>query len=424
MRKNYRSAIPADKTSFTYDQGGGKEPLRKLESGPAAIAAVSNSKIACKPKLLDQVRNKLRVLHYGYSTEKTYLHWIKRFILFNQKRHPAEMGEEEIAAFLNHLATHQNVAASTQNQALCAVIFLYKQVLDKRVGDLRGLTWFKRPKLLPVVLSRQEIIRIFSNLSGVEHTIAALMYGSGLRLKECLSLRVKDLDFERGLICIRRAKGQKDRIVMLPACLKEVLRKQIERARALHQQDLKKGLGETVLPHALGRKYPGVGRSFKWQFIFPSISLCRDLLDTRFVRFHLHQSTPQKAFRAALEKAGIAKHAGLHTLRHSFATHLLEDGVDIRRVQELLGHSQLKTTMIYTHVTTEKGIGTRSPLDGLNLNTSKSPRIEDQSKKEAIPPAPTKNNNQSSRTISRRFRSLMIHLKSKTLLGLLPFFKD
>lgn len=305
--------------------------------------------------------------HYGYSTEKSYIGWIRRYIIFHGKRHPLELGATSISKFLSHLAVERNVSASTQNQALNAIVFLYKQVLEKDPGEFDGIIRAKRPRFLPVVFTRNEVARILQNLSKTNLLIASLLYGSGLRLRECLRLRVQDIDFEENSILIRQGKHQKDRKVMLPKQVREMLQRQLAQTAEIHAKDLKDGFGACVLPFALARKYPNANRAWKWQFVFPSSCRCIDPGSGMETRYHLHESTVQKAVGDAMKKAGITKHGNCHTFRHSFATHLLEDGVDIRRVQDLLGHNQLKTTMIYTHVTTERGVGTKSPLDSMNV---------------------------------------------------------
>lgn len=317
-----------------------------------------------KSPFLEELRLALRRRHYAYDTSKIYIQWVKRFILYHNKRHPKEMGADEITAFLNYLASDLKVSASTQNQALCALIFLYKEHLKQNVGELQDLTWAKRPKNLPVVLSREEVTQLLKIMSGTSRLMAALLYGTGMRGRECHNLRIKDIDFEQGKIFVRRGKGAKDRVVMLPSCLNKSLSAQIKKVADLHTKDLKHGFGVTVVPPALARKYPNIERSLAWQFIFPSSTKCQDLEDSsKIVRFHRHESVTQKDFRKAINRTGIPKHAGLHCLRHSFATHLLENGIDIRKLQGLLGHKSIKTTMIYLHVAKEKLPGTKSPLD-------------------------------------------------------------
>jgi integron integrase len=318
-----------------------------------------------KPKLLDQVRQAIRTRHYSYMTEKAYVHWIKRFIFFHNKRHPGEMGEAEIGRFLSSLATDSHVSASTQNQALNAILFVYKEVLQKKIGLIQGVIRAKRPRRLPVVLTKDEVKRVLGCLEGPPWLMATLLYGAGLRLMECCRLRVKDIDFAQNQIVVRCGKGNKDRHTMLPTAMRQPLLKHLEQTKRQHEQDLKNGLGRVVLPNALQRKYPNAGHEWGWQWVFPATSHYTDAVTGERRRHHLHESVLQKAFKEARLKAGIAKPAGCHTLRHSFATHLLEDGYDIRTVQELLGHNDVSTTMIYTHVLNRGGKGVRSPADGL-----------------------------------------------------------
>ena len=315
------------------------------------------------PRLLDQARDACRLRHYSLRTERAYVGWIRRFILANSKRHPREMGAAEVSAFLTTLATEGHVAASTQNQALAALLFLYRVVLETDLPWLQDVVRAKRPRRVPVVLSRDEVKCLLAALDGVYWLMAGLLYGSGMRLMECLRLRVKDLDFARNEITVRAGKGDKDRRVPLPATLREALQRQIERARLLHQRDLADGRGAARLPYALSRKYPNAGREFGWQFVFPSAKLSRDLLDGVIRRHHLDEAGLQRAMKQALHTVGIVKPASCHTLRHSFATHLLESGADIRTVQELLGHKDVTTTQIYTHVLNRGGQGVLSPLD-------------------------------------------------------------
>jgi integron integrase len=315
-------------------------------------------------KLLDRVRDKLRVKHYSIRTEKTYVSWIRRYILFHDKQHPNDMGSREIEAFLTHLAVEKNVAASTQNQALCALLFLYNQVLEKDLNpDVINAVRAKKPKRLPVVLTRDGSLSVIAALSGTNQLIARTLYGSGLRLIECLRLRVKDLDFAYRQITVRDGKGQKDRVTILPTILVDPLQEHLRRIRMIHQQDLDKGYGSVYLPYALERKYPSAHKEWCWQYAFPAPSLSTDPRSGVVRRHHLSESSVQKAVRRAVKLAGIGKPVGCHTFRHSFATHLLEDGYDIRTVQELLGHKDVKTTMIYTHVLSKGGLAVRSPLD-------------------------------------------------------------
>jgi len=317
-----------------------------------------------KPKkLLDQLRDALRLKHYSYSTEKTYVHWVTRYILFHNKRHPREMGAPEIEAFLTHLATHENVSASTQNQALAALLFLYRNVLNMDVETPIRVLRAKRPKRLPTVLSKEEVMRVLSFMRGTHLLMAKLLYGSGLRLMECHRLRVKDIDFDNHQIIVRDGKGENDRVTLLPASLVEPLKAQLMYVKHLHEQDLARGYGSVELPFALARKYPNADKELAWQYVFPSVSLSRDPRTGIVRRHHLDPSGLQRAVRQAARRAGIAKPVGPHTFRHSFATHLLESGYDIRTVQELLGHKDVKTTMIYTHVLNKGPKAVRSPLD-------------------------------------------------------------
>jgi integron integrase len=317
------------------------------------------------PKLLDQVRATIRMRHYSRRTEGTYVHWVRRFILFHRKRHPNTMGTAEITAFLSWLATSQQVSASTQNQACSALLFLYRHVLHIDLGPMQPAVRGKVPHRLPVVLTSEEVRRILSHLTGAIWLIVALLYGAGLRLQECLELRVKDLDLERHEILVRRGKGQKDRRTMLPAGAVGRLRTHLDLVKQRHEQDLKDGFGRVVLPFALDRKYENAATTWGWQFVFPAGRLCRDPQFGPPTRFHLHESVVQKAVAAAARQAAVTKSVGCHVFRHSFATELLRAGYDIRTVQELLGHTNVSTTMVYTHVLDRGGLGVRSPLDRL-----------------------------------------------------------
>jgi integron integrase len=328
-------------------------------------AVVNTPKTSPKPKLLDQVRQAIRTRHYSPRTEETYIHWIKRFIFFHNKRHPAEMAEAEIARFLSNLATESRVSGSTQNQALNALLFLYHQVLGKEIGYVNGVVRAKKAPRLPVVLTRGEIQALLGFLNGSEKIMATLLYGAGLRLMECCRLRVKDIDFSQNEIVVRGGKGYKDRYTMLPAAVKDLLIRHLDDGKRQHQNDIEKKLGRVVLPNALDRKYPNAGREWGWQWIFPATRYYVDRETGRQYRHHLHESVLQKAVREAARNAGIAKPATCHSMRHSFATHLLEDGYDIRTVQELLGHRDVSTTMIYTHVLNRGGRGVQSPADRL-----------------------------------------------------------
>lgn len=315
------------------------------------------------PKLLDQVRDVIRLKHYSIRTEQAYIGWIRRFILFHGKRHPKDMGAEEVTRYLTHLAVQDKVAASTQNQALNALLFLYREVLKVDLPWLDGLQRAKKPARLPVVLTRDEVRRLLAQLDGTTWLIVALIYGAGLRVMEALRLRVKDIDFQYRQLIIRDAKGQKDRVTTLPESLIDPLRRQLDRVKHLHQRDLREGFGKVYLPFALDRKYPSADREWGWQYAFPSAHRSIDPRSRTERRHHVTDSAIQKAVRAAVRGAEIVKPASVHTLRHSFATHLLEDGYDIRTVQELLGHQDLNTTMIYTHVLQKGGRAARSPLD-------------------------------------------------------------
>ena len=317
------------------------------------------------PKLLDRVRTAIRARHYSLRTEEAYVSWIRRFILFHHKRHPAEMAEPEVNQFLSHLAMNGNVAASTQNQALSALLFLYQQVLGKDLDRIEGVVRAKKPVRLPVVLTRDEVRALLGRMSGASKLAALLLYGGGLRLLEALRLRVKDVDFGTNQITIRDSKGQKDRVTMLPTAAKRLLEKHLNHVRETHQQDLMQGFGSVYLPYALTRKYPSADREWGWQYVFPSASLSIDPRSGSKRRHHLDESVIQRSVKDAAGQAGLIKQASPHTLRHSFATHLLEDGYDIRTVQELLGHQDVRTTMIYTHVLNRGGRGVLSPADKL-----------------------------------------------------------
>jgi integron integrase len=317
------------------------------------------------PRLLDAVRDAVRRKHYSLRTEERYLHWIRRFIYFSGKRHPRELGALEVTAFLNHLARERNVAASTQNQALSALLFLYREVLVTPLPWLDELDRVQRPARLPTVLTREEVERMLAALRGTNWLMTSLLYGAGLRLRECLKLRVKDVDFGYRQIVVRDGKGAKDRVTMLPASLMDPLKRQIARARDLHERDMAAGYGTVELPHALARKYPRAPCEFGWQFVFPSTKLSRDPRSGAMRRHHLYENYIIRGVKAAARAARIVKPVSCHTLRHSFATHLLEAGYDIRTVQELLGHSDVSTTMIYTHVLNKGGRGVTSPLERL-----------------------------------------------------------
>lgn len=314
-------------------------------------------------KLLDRVRAAVRTRHYSIRTEQAYLGWIKRFILFHDKRHPQAMGEAEISAFLTHLAVDLRVSASTQNQALNALMFLYREVLGIEVGWLQGLQQAKKPERIPVVLTPEEAKRVLGRLPEDKWLMASLLYGAGLRLMECVRLRVKDVDFHYRQITVRDGKGQQDRVTILPERLRERLERQLESVRTLHRQDLAEGFGAVYLPDALERKYPNANRELGWQYVFQANQRSVDPRSGQIQRHHVSETSLQQAVKKAIRAAGITKPASCHTFRHSFATHLLENGYDIRTVQELLGHKDVRTTMIYTHVLQRGGKGVRSPLD-------------------------------------------------------------
>ncbi|HPT51622.1 MAG TPA: integron integrase [Accumulibacter sp.] len=323
----------------------------------------SASESGSPPRLLDQVRGRIRLKHYSLRTEQAYLDWIRRFIRFHGRRHPREMGAAEVGAFLTHLAVEGKVAASTQNQAKSALLFLYRQVLDCELPWLDNVERAKAPKRLPVVLTQTEVQALLTRLRGTHWLLASLLYGAGLRLMEGLRLRVKDVDFKRKEILVRDGKGFKDRVTMLPMALVEPLRAHLERVRELHRRDLAAGLGAVYLPYALERKYPNAACEWIWQYVFPSIKLAVDPRSGETRRHHVQDQALQRAVKQAVRDADLSKPATPHTLRHSFATHLLEGGYDIRTVQELLGHSDVSTTMIYTHVLNKGGRGVVSPLD-------------------------------------------------------------
>lgn len=314
-------------------------------------------------RLIDDIRKLMRRRHYSIHTENAYTDWIKRFIIYHGKRDPRGHAETEISDYLSYLAVIRNIAASTQNQALNSIVFLYKHVLKIDLGDFGRFERAKRPAKLPVVMSQDETARLLSQISGIHGVMAQLLYGCGLRVKECLRLRIKDLDFWMNQIIIRDAKGMKDRSLMFPEHIKAPLRDNIEKVRMIHEQDLKKGFGEVYMPYALERKYSG--KDWIWQYVFPSYKLSVDPRSGKTRRHHVDESPLRKSIKQATKKAGIFKQVGPHTFRHSFATHLLEAGYDIRTVQELLGHKDVATTMIYTHVMHKGGMAVQSPLDRL-----------------------------------------------------------
>ncbi len=322
-----------------------------------------NAKYHSNPKLLESVGMVMRTRNYSPRTIKTYRQWIKRFIIFHNKKHPKYLEEKEIVDYLTFLAVKQNVSPSTQNQALQAILFLYKNIIKKEIGWLDNLPRAKRRSHIPTVFSKRETQRLLSYTNGIYRTILSLMYGTGMRLSECLRLRVKDIDFDNNQIILHDGKGSKDRTTLLPQSLKENLSEQIKKVKQMHLKDIEKGSGETVLPFALKNKYPNAAREFLWQYVFIAKGYVFDEETHKYRRYHIYSSTVQRVFKAALKQAKIMKHASTHTLRHSFATHLLEDGYDIRTIQELLGHKDVRTTMIYTHIMKKGGMGVRSPLD-------------------------------------------------------------
>jgi len=316
-----------------------------------------------RSRLLDQMREILRLHHYSIRTEEAYLEWVKRFILFHNKRHPSDMGEKEVSAFLTYLAVNKHVSASTQNQALSAILFLYKRVLNLQLDWLEDVVRAKRPRKLPVVLTKTEVMRVLDTMIGTNALIARLLYGTGMRLMEGLRLRVQDVDFGLKEIIVRSGKGDKDRVTTLPEVLIPQLEKQLELVRYLHKADLEEGYGRVYLPFALDRKYPNAGIQLGWQYYFPSKNRSTNPRTGNVARHHLHEKNVGRSIRNAARKVGIYKRVSSHTMRHCFATHLLENGYDIRTVQELLGHKDVKTTMIYTHVLNRGGRGVKSPLD-------------------------------------------------------------
>lgn len=328
------------------------------------VISASNSEGESRaPRLLDQVRARCRRLNYSVRTERAYVGWIRRFVLTNGKRHPRELGAHEVEKFLTDLAVRVNVAASTQNQALSALLFLYREVLGLDLPWMEGVTRAKRPQRLPVVLSRAEVERLLTMIDGEVWLMAALLYGTGMRLMECMRLRIKDVDFERRQITVRDGKGAKDRQVPLPESARDRLKSAVERVRILHAQDIAEGYGAVWLPHALSRKYPNAEREFAWQYVFPARSRSIDPRSGASRRHHVDEAVLQRAIKVARARAGIDKPVTPHVLRHSFATHLLEFGADLRTIQALLGHKDVATTQIYTHVLNRGAGGVLSPLD-------------------------------------------------------------
>ncbi len=323
----------------------------------------NNTEQTVPEPLLEHVTQKLRVKHYSLNTERTYLHWIRRYIYFHKKRHPKDMSKNEVEAFLTFLAVKKNVAASTQNLALSAILFLYKDVLEIELPWLDSIVRAKRKTHIPVVFTRDEVKRILAQFDGTYWLLFSLMYGAGLRTTECVSLRIKDVDFHYKQLFIRDSKGSKDRVTVLPQPLIDSLRTHLVRVKELHEQDLENGQGDVYLPYALNRKYPNADKEWAWQFVFPAKNFSTDPRSGAWRRHHVYGKSLSRVIKHALRKANIYKPGGAHTLRHSFATHLLEDGYDIRTVQELLGHKDVKTTQIYTHVLQKGSAAVKSPLE-------------------------------------------------------------
>jgi integron integrase len=307
----------------------------------------------------------LRARHYSIRTERTYINWIKRYIFFHNKKHPKDMAAKEIGAFLTHLAVDGKVGANTQNQALNAIVFLYKHVLQMDPGLFENVVRAKQSTRMPTVLTKHEVQKLLAALTGTQKLICSLLYGTGLRVMEALRLRVKDVDFQLSTILVRKGKGDKDRITMMPGSLRSALQDHLARVKLLHDSDLKAGMGRVYLPDALSVKYPNIDRTWPWQYVFPAKNLSVDPRSGGTARHHTHENSVQRAIKHAVQLAGIHKHVGPHTLRHSFATHLLEAGRYIREIQELLGHADVATTMVYTHVMNRPGITIKSPLDRL-----------------------------------------------------------
>lgn len=320
---------------------------------------------ASHSNLCEQMRTALRARHYSERTERAYVQWVRRFLEFHGMCDPVTLGDEEINAYITHLAIDGGVSASTQTQALSAILFLFRYVLGVEVGELEGLVRARKPVHLPVVMTRAEVRAVLAELEGEYWLIAALLYGTGMRLTECLSLRVQDLDFGANQIVVRDGKGGKDRVTMLPEALKGPLKDQLRRAEVVHKLDIAAGWGRVVLPEALGRKYPSAAAEWRWQWVFPQQRRWTNRATQEQGRHHVHETLVQRAVREAVRRSGVQKHVSCHTFRHTFATQLLESGYDIRTIQELLGHRSLNTTMIYTHVLNKGGLGVRSPLDSM-----------------------------------------------------------
>lgn len=335
-------------------------PPRSVDPPPSSPAITHPG----EPRFLVQVAHACRVRHLAYSTEQSYVSWVKRFILFHNKRHPKDMGPSDVRAFLTHLAVNRRVSASTQNQALNAIVFMYREVVRRDPGEFGEFDRAKRPKRLPVVLTKEEVKRVLVHIEGTHGLMARLLYGTGMRLMECVRLRIKDVDFARGTITVRSGKGDKDRTTILPESIREQLESHIERLRGLYAQDREANLRGVELPQAFGVKSPNAGTSWPWQWVFPGREVSRDPRSGIVRRHHVLEDGLQRAMKRAVQLAKLSKPASCHTLRHSFATHQLQSGTNIRTVQDLLGHSDVSTTQIYTHVMAKPGLGVRSPLDG------------------------------------------------------------
>jgi integron integrase len=359
-----RAQSPATLPTVLHGSGSGASPASEPErpAGSAAPDAAARRDPAA-PRLLGQVRAAIRTRHYSLRTEEAYVGWIRRYVRFHGTRHPAELEAADVGRFLSHLANREAVGSSTQNQALSALLFLYRDVLGRDFGWLSGVARAKRPHRLPVVLTRAEVRTVLEHLNGTRRLMAELLYGSGLRLLECLALRVKDADYGNHQLIVRAGKGAKDRVTLFPDSVQDRLAAHLRLVKAEHERDLSNGAGRVVLPEALDRKYPRAGLEWAWQYVFPATRLHWDRAMQSWTRHHLHESVLQRAVKQAVAGAGITKRVSCHTFRHSFATHLLEDGYDIRTVQELLGHKDVNTTMIYTHVLNRGGRGVRSPVD-------------------------------------------------------------
>lgn len=356
MRHKPGEAGIADRPVHSYD--------RRSSSQTAMVVCDSDEPPACED-VITAIRSVLRVHHYSSRTEEAYVGWVRRFIRFHKNRHPSTMGHVEIREFVSDLAVRQGVSPSTQDQALAAILFMFREVLHEDMGWVSLIVRAKKPKRLPVVMTREEVRAVLAEMTGVARLMASLLYGSGLRLVECLGLRVKDLEFSRGIIIVRGGKGDKDRATLLPERLKDPLQRHLLRVRNLHDRDRTGTPIRAALAASLLRKYPNAGLDWGWQFVFPSAHAVADVETGDLVRWHVHESTLQRAVKEAVRQSGITKPATCHTFRHSFATHLLEAGYNIRAVQKLLGHRDIRTTMIYTHIVGSKELGVRSPIDTL-----------------------------------------------------------